>query len=458
MELRHRVKDLIEYIKENRSYISHNYILNDIYNGNLLPYILADLEVSLSESYYKDIKDRMIPINILTKLIEKLSKSYATAPQRESEDDITSDNELISFYENEVNIDKWMNIAESFSFLFKAYALEPFVDGGKVGTRVLPYDRFLVWSDNKANPLDPTVFIKFVGKRSVGDNQKEIFYAYTNEEFWAFDEDGATYTPALELNDGVNIYGTIPFFYGNRGQNLLPTQDTDLLAMTKTIPKMLSDLSGTILYNSFPIVYTVDVKSSKLIRSPNAIWDFKSDTTIGTTPQVNTITPDADIVNTLEFVAKVLATWLEFRGIKAGNMGNTDNASVSAVSKVIDTADTLELRKISQVDMAADEKAFWQVLKTLHNVWVDEEEIFNLPKFSEDFKLEIRFDEPKPIVSRKELVDQIKLEVESGFMPLRMAIEALYPNKTPDQVEALIAELEAEKPKIEFSAPDNKDS
>lgn len=453
MTLQERVPQLLDYIKENRSYLQHNYILNDIYNGNLLPYVLADMEKSLSKSYFEDVKDRMIPINILTKLIEKLSKSYSTNPVRMPENKNPSDEEVIAFYENEVNINKWMNIAEGFSFLFKAYALEPFVDQGKVGLRVLPYDRFLVWSDNKANPLEPTVFIKFIGTRKVRDGEKEIFYAYTDEEFWAFDDDGVTYYPAMEMNEGVNPYGVIPFFYGNRGQELLPTQDTDLLAMTKTVPKMLSDLSGSILYNSFPIVYTIDVDSAELVRSPNAVWSFKSNLDGTKTPQVNTISPDADIEATLDFIAKTIAAWLEFRGIKAGNMGSTDNASVSGISKVMDILDTLELRKISQIDMAADEKDFWQVLKVLHNKWIDEGELTDIQKFTEDFKLVIIFDEPKPIASRKELLDDVKLEVDSGFLPKKKALEILYPDLSPDQIDERLQELEDEKPKLTFTAP-----
>jgi ribosomal protein L30/L7E len=453
MALKDKVTEILKYIKDHKDYINHNYVLNDIYNGNLLPYVLKDLQASVSPSYFRDVKDRMIPLNILPKLMEKLSKAYNTAPTRTPESENETDQELIEFYEKEAGLNSKMNDAETFSFLFKGYAIEPFIDDGCVGIRPLPFDRFLVISENTANPLEPTMFIKFLGKKNINGQEREIFYAYTDEEFWAFDDEGATYFPALDGNDGINPFGVIPFFYGNRGSSLLPIQDTDLLAMTKTIPKMLSDLSGSILYNAFPIVYTIDVDSVNLERNPNAVWAFKSDADNGKTPSVNTITPKTEIHETLDFIAKVLSTWLEFRGIKAGNIGNIDNSNVSGISKVMDIVDTLELRKQSIVVMQNDEESMWEMLAVVHNYWVDNGELLGVPKFSSEFELSITFDEPKPIQSRKEQIEETMLEVDNGLLSKRAAIERLNPDKSTEQIDQMLLEIDGGSQKFTVTPP-----
>ena len=452
--LKDLVPQLVEHISANKDYINHNYVLNDIFNGRLLPYVLADLEKSISSSYFRDVKERMLPINILTKLIEKFSKSYADDPVRNPVDENSSDQELIDFYEDDTQLNKQMNVAEGLSFLFKGYALEPFIDNGEVGIRPLPFDRFLVYSTNAVNPLKMTVFIKFMGKRKIvvkdGEKDKEVFYAYTDAEFWAFDEDGDTYAPALDGNDGVNPFGVIPFYYANRGTSLLPIQDTDILAMIKTLPKLLSDLSGSMLYNSFPIVYTTDIDTVDLQRNPNTIWNFKSDLDSGKTPTVGTITPQSDIQAVLDFIAKSLAMWLESKGLKTGGMGTADVNNVSGISKILDEVDTLEIRKISILEMEADEKGFWEVLKAVHNHWIDSGELTGKQRFTDNFKLSIVFDEPKVFISRKELVEQVKFEVDAGFLPMNKAIEILYPDLTPDEIEERTQQQEQ---KLIISAP-----
>ena len=84
--LRDRRKEIIDYVKANADFLNTNNEALNIYEGNLLPYIDKILQSSLSANYYNSIKDRVLPINILQRFIDKVSATYSKSPSRISED------------------------------------------------------------------------------------------------------------------------------------------------------------------------------------------------------------------------------------------------------------------------------------------------------------------------------------------------------------------------------------
>ena len=57
-------------------------------------------------------------------------------------------------------------------------------------------------------------------------------------------------------NQGLNPIGVIPFVYGKRQKSkLIPTQDTDMLAIAKAIPVQISDLGMAMMYQCFSIIF-----------------------------------------------------------------------------------------------------------------------------------------------------------------------------------------------------------
>jgi hypothetical protein len=75
--LKQKRKQIIEYIKAHREFLKLNSEALDIYEGNLLPYVDNILRSSLSATYYNSIKDRVLPINILQRFIDKVSTTYS---------------------------------------------------------------------------------------------------------------------------------------------------------------------------------------------------------------------------------------------------------------------------------------------------------------------------------------------------------------------------------------------
>ena len=163
--LKQKRKQIIEYVKANKNFIATNSEALNIYEGNLLPYVDQILSNSLSANYYNAIKDRVLPINILQRFIDKVSTSYSESPKRTSMD--AKNQEFVDFYEEILDIDQSGYIADAYSNLFKGFAWEPYIDkNGKPAIRELPFNQFLVMSDSPVNPEEETIFIKFMGRIS----------------------------------------------------------------------------------------------------------------------------------------------------------------------------------------------------------------------------------------------------------------------------------------------------
>lgn len=441
MALRDKKKMIAEYYNAHKAYLKRNHELFDIYEGNLKKYVENIMRQSLSETYFNQIRHRIMPINILKRIIDKLAKVYNTSPTRSA----SEKEDMISWYVDTLSLNEKMNFADEFSNLFKGYALEPIIKEdqytgeGVPFLRILPFDRFFVIGEDPTDPMRVTIFVKTMGvvKDSKGVDEMS-FFAYTDDEFLAFTESGKELTQFMEQNEGINIYGKIPFLYGNRsGYNIMPIQDTDILEMAKIMPLMFSDLAGMIMFSCFPINYGIDVDTTNIIMSPNSFWSFKTDPNgLGKTPSIGTITPTAQVDKVLGFITNTLSVWLESRGIKAGSIGKLDGADfASGISKVIDEMDTFEIRRKQIQFFRKEEKEFWKLLAHMHNVWVKNGMLVGQPLLPENWEVSTTFDEPTAFMDRRTEVETVKLEVESNFLDQKSAIKQLYPDLSDEQIE-----------------------
>lgn len=432
--------ELIKYIKSHDAFIKENKVKEDIYSGNLLPYIEKVLKDTLSPSYYDKIKERIIPINVYPRVIDKISKVYAYGVSRKTDDKYK---EVLEFYEKKFKIDTKMMYADRYANMFKGYSMEPFYDdfSNDVKLRVSPFDRFLVYSSNPNDSLDANIFIKFMGKRKVsGDKEKRIFYTYSNEEFDAFDEDGHSYMAALEGNEGVNPYGVIPQVYGNRDANkLIPTQDTDIVAMTKMIPVLMTDLAGAIMFQCFSIIYMINAEESNFELNPNALWIINVDPKSEKETKIGTIKPEADIDKVLNYIKNVFAFWLETKGIKAGSIGELNGANMaSGISKVIDEMDVSELRRENSKYFKADEELFWSKMIHIHNAWVDAGYVNGMPKLGDDFVVEITYGDPEPLVNEDAILDREIKKLDKSLTTKERALQRIEPDISDDIIKEII--------------------
>lgn len=427
--LRDKRKQIINYVRAHAPFLKSNYEKLDIYQGNLLPYVDKIMKKTLSPQYYETIQERILPINILQRYIDKVSTTYSKPPVRKS----GRSQDFIDYYKTALDIDNSGTIADQYANLFKGYAWEPYVNSkGIPSMRELPFDRFLVMSDSLINPESATVFIKIVG-RCGPDEDDVLLFVYTDEEFDAFTLKGESGDQYLIENGGLNLVGTIPFVYGKRSKSeLIPTQDTDMVKFTQAIPVMLSDASGAQMYQCFSTFYGVDVDSSNLKQNPNVFWSFKSDPSSNKEPKVGVLTPTADTDKVVSFVINTFVMWLETKGVRVGSVGSIDAGNAaSGIAKIIDEMDTYEIRKKSQGWFKKDEECLWnEKLPKIHNYWVtagmvDPSKVPGM--VDENPEVLVEFEPPKPMKTRTEEIAEYRQEVEFGSMTLEDAIKKLHP-------------------------------
>jgi hypothetical protein len=430
--LKDKRNEIIEYVKAHSKFLKNNSEALNIYEGNLLPYVDDILRRSLSPNYYNSIVDRVLPINILQRYVDKVSVTYSKEPSRLS--DTPRNQEFVDFYKEALCIDQSGGIADAYSVLFKGFAWEPYIDkNGKPAIRELPFNSFLVMSDSVTNPEEETIFIKLMGMKS-NDPESLLLHVYTDDEFDAFYLNGNESSEHLVDNQGINDVGVIPFVYGKRQKNrLIPVLDSDMLKICKAIPVMLTDAAGAQFYQAFSILYGVDVNFDNAKIGPNVIWSLKSDKDSDKTPQVGTIKPEADTDKIIQFVITIFTLWLETKGVRIGSIGSMDSGNAaSGISKMIDELDVWELQKKSQEWFEKDEKELWNIkLPKIHNYWIKSGLVqpSTVPAMMPDETLDIRieFEEPKPMQSRMEKLIEIKSEIDLGTMTMEQAIRELHP-------------------------------
>lgn len=442
--LKDKRKELIEYIKDHRDYVKDNNEALDIYQGNLLPYIQKILRATLSPEFIETVIHRALPINILQRFIDKVSVVYTNPPQRKSTNEVAQS--FVDYYADELDFDQVGIEADQYSNLFKAFALEPYINiKGKPSVRVLAPNSFLVYSDSEVSPDEETIFLKFMGCKSE-DADSMLVFAYSDTEFDAFYLNGQEASEYLIENGGVNVIGTIPFVYGKRQKNkLIPTVDSDMVAMAKAIPLHLMDASGAQFYQSFSIIWAIDVKIEKPKMSPNSLWNMKSDRESDKQPQIGTIKPEADTDKIMDYIANIVVLWMETKGVRVGSVGSMNSTSMaSGISKIIDESDAYLLIKKSAMYFEEDEEEFWnEKLPKIHNYWiksgaVDPRKVPPILPDNIEMEVEVEFEKPEPMQIRSSLIADIKAEIELGTMTLEQAIRKLHPKYEDDEVNEVL--------------------
>jgi hypothetical protein len=444
--LRDKRRKIIDYVKKHRKFLARNAEALDIYEGNLLQYVDAILQKTLSPQYYEPAKERILPINILQRYIDKVSTAYEKSPMRKSKSQNVRVDEFVEFYKEAFDMEVSGQICDQYANLFKGFAWEPYIDlNGNPQLRELAFDKFLLMSESETSPENETIFIKFMGYRG-SDEDSLLLFVYTNDEFDAFYMNGQEASDYLIENQGINPVGVIPFVYGKRQKNkLIPTQDTDMLAITKAIPVQISDLGMALMYQCFAIMYGIDVNSENLVMAPNAFWSLKSDNE--KKPEVGTIKPEADTDKGLSFVMNVFILWLETKGVRVGSIGSITGSNLaSGISKIIDEMDVYSIKKKSMEWFEKDESDLWNnKLPKIHNYWlksglVDPSKV--PPMVNDVFDVDIEFPAVEPMISRTEEIANFKSELELRTITREAVIRKLHPHYTDEEVANTLANAE----------------
>jgi len=459
MSIYEKRKEIIEYIKKYEDNTEFNSSIFEILEGNLAAHVLASLQSQLSPNSYASAAERLSPVNIFRKVVNKVSTLYIGDVERKTE--IESDQELVDYYEKSAGINshflEWNKGYNS----YKNSVVEIYEANGHIKTRTIPANMFLPYSDDPVDPLKVTAIIKFMGE-TVSERGEKVnkYWVYTADEFMPINSNGDVVAEDLGESEGLNPYGVIPFVFVNKSKYLLvPMPDKDDYKMTVLLPVLLTDLNFAAKYMAHSIFYGIDIDSENLKISPDAFWNFQSEEE-GKAPQVGTIRPDVSIDEVITLIKEQMGVWLETKDIKAGSIGSINQANVaSGVSKMIDEADATVNRKSQISTFQSAEMIFWKTLASVHNEAARSGRLENKAVFSEpmDLEVNVKYPDQKPMQTKLEIIEEASAELEAGLTSKRRMIKRLNPEMSDDEVSELLEEIEKENGVFFEQMDENKD-
>lgn len=347
------IQELLQFIQSKSEYLDIQYRMFDVYNGNLTPYLKQRIRDDFkSDQSYSEAISRLSVINILPKIVNKVSKvynqTYVSVKNERYQDEVDTFLWDTKFDEVRIQANKALNLSG-------CCALEPVYNDDYKFVRVLQAHQFLVYSMDDIDPNRITHFIKILKK---GFNSCS-YAIYTKDEYVEIDSSGKI------LHEEVNEYGVIPFVYIRRCSELMPSTPTDDWEMITLLPLLLTDANYALKYQAFSIIYTMNLDSKNLDLAPNTIWNLSSNGADGDKPEIGHIKPSLSIDEVLKNLSTQYTLWLETKNLKSQNITQGFGATVdsaSGVSKLIDEADINDDLDTQRKILLRGEEALFELL------------------------------------------------------------------------------------------------
>lgn len=451
-------KNIASYIDDNTKRIQHNEKIFRILEGEIKSLVVEKLYDDLGTRSASAAIERTAPINYYRKVIDKLTNIYNQGVVRKVVDGTDSDQELLSWYEKELDFNQKMNANNEFYNAFRYSLLHITLDDPKFegdNTRMpfirsIPNHEFLVMNLSHVDPTAPDAIIVFMGKKTDPNTLREysIYFVYTDYEFIIIDQDGNLLTQMMDElgQEYINQFMTTPFVYTNGSDSLvMPLIQSDDLDMALLVPLLLTDLNYAVKFQAFSVFVAIDVDDKKIEISPNSILSLKSDPGGGEKPSFDTIKPTIDISETLDLASSQISLWLTSKGIRPGVIGTANDKFSSGISKMIDEGDTYESREKQIVEYKKTESIFWyKLLHKFHPVWVANGYIENRTIFSPDAWVDTIFPKPKPMQTMLEQLQELQAAMDAGLESRRGALKALHPDWDDTEIDDKLAEIDGE--------------
>lgn len=439
-------KLVTEAVKRNSDTLQMNYKMLDILEGALEPYVVSNLKAMLSPRVLSYALQRLVPINIVPRYVDKLSNIYQTGVSREVVNGDQSDSDLMSWYEKKLEINNVMHQSNRLYNACRAALVHPYITVDGPALRVIPNDRFVVVSTDPITPTRPTMVILLAGQDA---EKRDIYWVYTDTEFAVVKSDNSIDYAAMASmgSDGTNPYGVLPFVYANQSAfRLTPVADTDTIRMAEFVPAALTDLNLASCFASFSMTYIKNGEVTDPVYAPNALWFLKSDDPEKDV-EIGTLKPEVDYNEVLGLIQAEMSMWLGSKGIKSGAIGQlTAESAASGIAKIIDEADTFDVRQAQTVAYSKAERQLWSlILNYMHPVWAASGMVENTATFSAGAEVVSRFAVVPVGTQRQQLIAEQKEEYAAGFTTRKRAIAALNPQLSMQQVEELEAEIDLER-------------
>jgi len=434
MELKQHIPAILKYIESKGEYLETS---KEFFEVLLEEALRVQI---LSDAAFKSAVQRIPPINIMKRIATKLTQIYTNNPVRtatvEGEENEASQ-EVVDYYIEKFDLDTKFNDVDFFGNSIRYSSVEPYVDKNNIPKlRVIPSHQFLVWSSDAIEPNIPDVFIKPMGEVDKNGIKKAVYWIYSDAEYLVIDSDGDI------REDNENVYGIIPQTYFNDSSYLImPYHEIDMFKLSLLVPLLYTDLADAVRYMAYSIIFTVDADSSNFERNPNVIVDLKSDD-VNKTPTVGTLEPKVDIPNVIELIKTIMNDWLETKGLKASG-GTADVAgNASGISLMIQEIDTTQRIKERMVKFTAFEADFWERMILIHNAWVKNGTVKDMPMLPANMRVNVEFEIPKPIEEEADRLERAILAKKEGLATVKDALRIWKPKMTDEELDAKELELD----------------
>lgn len=440
------IEDIIDKWNKQKKQRVLDWQLYEIVNKKILKYVKMSLqEEMISTRAYRQSAERIPPINIHKRVVDKTSKVYQKDPVRNAK--VKSDTKLMEDFVESMDLNCKLALSNRYLNSMFKFALEPYLDeDGNAQLRVVAPFQFMAYSDSVSNPEKMTVYVKLIAT----DDKDDILALYSDEEFLIVDTSKKVridFMRRMEIEDGVNPFGMIPVIYGKTtDEQLIPFANEEGKAAAVLFPKLITDINFAAKYLSHSIIYTVNVNLEKADVNADAIWDLGDGDLDGKgKPEVGTISPEVDIPNQISSIAFQMQNYFESVGIKTSvNMEGSN--PLSAVSKAIDEGDISDIRDDQIKEYRKTEKQFWTLLAKMQEVWVQNNQSKIKRTFSSTFpeKMTITFPENKVLKTESQKLDDIEKWRDQRLMSRKQAIRQMRPEFTKEQVDEWLKEVDEE--------------
>jgi hypothetical protein len=397
-------------------YLSINSKLFVIYNNNIKKFLLERIDEDLSSPNSRsEAKSRLACINVLPKVVNKLSKAYSTQVIRHSENNQDNLSRLIT----DVSMTKIMTLANKMLNLHRIFAVEIIIDPitAAPSLRVIPASNFVIYSSTN-EPDSWDTFIKIIDANTI--------VKYTNETVETWDVKDNVLRESLP-----NAYGVIPFVVNKRDtMTTLPEPDRDAFEFVTLLPLLLTDLNYAMKFQAFSIMYTINASSKNKELAPNAIWSFETTGQDGDKPEIGKITPEINASDLMLSVSTQFNLWLDTKNIKMNSIMATSAPTLSGIAKAIDEGDVHD-------DVVDQRKIFEETEKEIIRMISS-----FVPSYGNMDDLSIHFvDDSSVRELPKDKLDRIVLKLDKKLTSWEQAVREANESLTESQLRALYAEI-----------------
>lgn len=405
----------------------------------------AILKEFKKEETVTELMSRLVPLNIMQKVISKLAGVYKEAPLRTVSSKDEAEIEMLQTLEDGLELNMRMKEANRYFKMNKKVLLELYLDDeGIPSLRVIPAHCYECFSLKTKKKSVPNVVVKI-------DETSERLIFWSDESHWITNFKGEVMQDIMnnmDNPDGENPYGVLPFeFINESSSSVNPIQDDDLLAISVAIPVILTDLLFGLKYQCWAIIYTIG-KVGDIPFNPNSViqLEFGED---GQRPELNSIKPDIDSDKLLNVVMALVSLILTTKNLAAGSItdGITANNVASGIAKMLDSAESVEDKKDQQAYFLKAEKSIFNKLKDMMASWKQSNSLhpdydFELP---EDFSVATSFQDPRPLMTESEQIDNSKKKIDASLSTIRRELQILYPDMDTEAIDKLYKEVLEEK-------------